>query len=121
MQGNQWIRVCYDFGRTGTVVPKEIVERGSGPSKPVIEGVADGHDVPDNGRAHMSAKTEKGNSGLLQADVRTVNKPLASGASLSNAYNSFVSKDCGVLIEKLSWFGKKLFHMFAILASGIFQ
>ena len=95
--GNQWLRFCYDTGCTGTVVPKEMVETDSGPIEPLTEGarefsVANGDQVPDYGRAHMWAQSEQGKTGLVQADVSTVNKPLASGSSLSNNYHSFRRK-----------------------------
>ena len=44
----------------------------------------------------------------MQADVSIVSKPLGSGSSLANYYHGFVSKNCGVLIERDSWFGQKL-------------
>ena len=68
---------------------------------------ANGVSVPDYGRAFMWARSEHNKPGLIQADVSTVNKPLGSGSSLANNYHSFVSKNCGVLIERDSWFGHK--------------
>ena len=112
-EGNQWIRFCYDTGCTGTVIPKELVESDSGRMEPLTDGarefsVANGDNVPDYGRAFMWARSEHNKPGLIQADVSTVSRPLGSGSSLANNYHSFVSKNCGVLIERDSWFGDKL-------------
>ena len=115
-QGNQWIRFCYDTGCTGTVIPKEMVESDSGPIEPLTEGaryfsVANGASVPDYGRAFMWARSEHDKPGPSQADVSTVNTPLGSGSSLANNYHSVVSKNCGVLIERDSWFGHNVSNM----------
>ena len=64
-EGNQWIRFCYDTGCTGTVIPKELVEQEGGPIEPLSGGarqfaIANGEDVPDNGRAYMWAQSERG-------------------------------------------------------------
>ena len=78
-----------------------MVESDVGPIEPLSEGarefsVANGEQVPDYGRAHMWVENETGKSGIVQADVSTVNKPLASGSALANNYHSFVTKNCGV-------------------------
>ena len=98
------------------MIPKEMVETDSGPIEPLEEGarefsVANGEIVPDYGRAFMQAENERGQRGLMQADVSSVNKPLASGSTLANNYYSFVSKGGGVLIERNSWFGYKVSSM----------
>lgn len=56
----------------------------------------------------MCARSERDKPGLIQADVSAVNKPLGTGSSLAASYHVFVSTNCGVLLERESWFGRKL-------------
>lgn len=112
-EGNRWVRFCSDTGCIGTVIPQEIVESDSGPMEPLTDGardfsVANGEPAPDYGRAFMRVRSEHDNPCLIQAGVSAVNKPLWSGSPSANSYHGFVSKNCGVLIERDSWFGRKL-------------